>query len=373
METAKSIFNFFMIAGVIQGFLFILVTSFSKRSRDKSLIFLNLVVLFLSLNNLQIALIDNVFTNSNFFIRNLLLPFYVLVVPCFYIFLIHYLKIEKKVTTFFYVTIALFLIEIGVRLFFLQHFYNENKNEIISKYAQIEEVVNAFFSLFIFIKAGILIFRKSNLYKFVLRFDNVMWLKNFMLFGILLLTLWFVAIALNFNFYLNPKIVIYYPLRFFSSLLLYWIGYQGFFHYYLLSERIEIRTAIESEFNKTKPQKSFEENPKKIEKFNEIENYILESSCYLEPSLTLKSLSEDLKISTSLTSQIINQGSQNNFSDYINQFRVNKAKEFLKDASFSNYTIESIGLECGFNSKSTFYTAFKKFTSITPIEFRKQI
>ena len=138
-----------------------------------------------------------------------------------------------------------------------------------------------------------------------------------------------------------------------------------------MQERIEIREAIASELTRSKQQKSINENPKRIEKFNEIETYILETSCYLEPTLTLKSLSEDLKLSTSLVSQIINQGSQNNFSDYINQFRVNKAKEFLKDATFSNYTIESIGLECGFNSKSTFYTAFKKFTTITPVEFRK--
>ena len=371
METFKSIFNFFMIAGVIQGFLFIIITSFSKRSGDKSLIFLNLVVLFLSLNNLQIALIDNVFTNSNFFIRNLLLPFYVLVVPCFYVFLIHYLKIQEKLKFFILFTIALFIIEIGVRLFFLPHLNSIRHNETIAKYAQIEEVFNAIFSLLVFVKAGILLFKKSNLYNYVLRFDSVLWLKNFILFGSLILFLWFIAIVLNLDNYLNPKIFIYYPLRLFSSLLLYWIGYQGFFHYYLLQERIEIRDAIASELAKSKQQKSINENPKRIEKFNEIETYILETSCYLEPTLTLKSLSEDLKLSTSLVSQIINQGSQNNFSDYINQFRVNKAKEFLKDATFSNYTIESIGLECGFNSKSTFYTAFKKFTTITPVEFRK--
>lgn len=360
-----------MIAGVIQGFLFILITSFGKRSREKSLVFLNLVVLFLSLNNLQIALIDNVFTEANFFVRNLLIPFYVLIFPSFYLFLIHYLKIEKKITSFFYWTIAIFLIEISIRVFFLP-LYNQNSNSTIARYAQIEEIVNAVYSLFIFSKAAELVFKKSHLYQYVLRYDNIKWLKNFLFFGSLLLILWVLAIVLNLDSFLHPKIVIYYPLRLFSSFLLYWIGYQGFFNYYLLSDRIEIRNVIEKQTSKNKPQTPFEANSKKIEKFNEIENYIIESSCYLEPSLSLKSLSEELKISVSLLSQIINQGSQHNFSDYINQFRVNKAKEFLKDKSFENYTIESIGLECGFNSKSAFYAAFKKFTSLTPIAYREQ-
>lgn len=361
-----------MIAGVIQGFLFIFITSLRKRSHEKSLIFLNLVVLFLSLNNLQIALIDNVFTTSNFFVRNLLIPFYVLIVPSFYLFILHYLKIEKKTTTFFYWTIALFSIELFVRLLLLPHYYNQEKNSIIARYAQVEEIVNAVYALFIFIKAMELLFKKSHLYQNILRYDDMKWLKNFMFFGSLLLILWVLAIVLNLDSFLHPKIVIYYPLRLSSSILLYWIGYQGFFRYYLMSDRIEIRTVIENSSPKTKPVKSFEENSKKIEKFNQIESYIVASSCYLDPSLSLKSLSEELKISVSLLSQIINQGSHYNFSDYINQFRVNKAKEFLKDASFENYTIESIGLECGFNSKSAFYAAFKKFTSLTPIAFRQQ-
>lgn len=356
-----------MIAGVLQGFLFISITSFSKRSRDKSLIYLNLVVFFLSLTNLQIALVDNVFTSSNFFVRNLLIPFYILIVPSFYLFLIHYLKLEKKVTTFFYWTIGLFLIEISIRVFLLPQYFSQNKNYTIAKYAQIEEIINALFSLFIFSKAAILLFTKSSLYNYVLRFDNIKWLKNFIFFGSILLFFWSIAIILNLDEVINPKIFIYYPLRFFSSILLYWIGYQGFFHYYLLAERIEIRETI----NK-KTTKPFVDNYKKIEKFTEIENYILETSCFLEPTLSLTSLAENLKISNSLLSQIINQGSGCNFSDYINQLRVSKAKEFLKDAAFQNYTIESIGLECGFNSKSTFYAAFKKFTNLTPVEFRKQ-
>ena len=78
-------------------------------------------------------------------------------------------------------------------------------------------------------------------------------------------------------------------------------------------------------------------------------------------------------MSTSHISKVINTTSNFNFSDYINLLRVEQAKKLLSNSDFDRYTIVSVGLECGFNSKSTFYTAFKKFTNYTPTEFRARI
>ena len=77
-------------------------------------------------------------------------------------------------------------------------------------------------------------------------------------------------------------------------------------------------------------------------------------------------------MSVSSLSKTINDESGFSFSDYINSLRVEKAKQLLASEDFKEYTILSIGLECGFNSKSTFYLAFKKFTNTTPTDFRKQ-
>jgi AraC-like DNA-binding protein len=77
-------------------------------------------------------------------------------------------------------------------------------------------------------------------------------------------------------------------------------------------------------------------------------------------------------MSESSISHSIKKGSNYNFPDYINSLRVEKAKILLTDTDFKSYTILSIGLECGFNSKSTFYLAFKKFTNTTPSLFRSK-
>jgi AraC-like DNA-binding protein len=61
------------------------------------------------------------------------------------------------------------------------------------------------------------------------------------------------------------------------------------------------------------------------------------------------------------------------FSEYINAARVREAQRILTDLDFKNYTIVAIGLECGFNSKSTFYNSFKKVTQESPTDFRKRM
>src|SRR6476620_5786876 len=93
---------------------------------------------------------------------------------------------------------------------------------------------------------------------------------------------------------------------------------------------------------------------------------------YQEHELTLQTLSDKLKIPSYQVSQAINDGLKKNFYDLINGYRVEEAKRLLVDPKNQNFTILSVGFEAGFNSKTTFNTVFKKFTGITPTEFRNK-
>jgi len=93
---------------------------------------------------------------------------------------------------------------------------------------------------------------------------------------------------------------------------------------------------------------------------------------YQEPELTLQALSDKLEIPSYQVSQIINDGLNKNFYDLINGYRVEEAKRLLLDSKNRNYTILSLGFEAGFNSKTTFNTVFKKFTGVTPTEYREK-
>jgi AraC-like DNA-binding protein len=375
LEIAKHLFNFLMIAGIILGIFFVTTTRLSKRGKHKSVIYLVLVVLFLTLNNLQIVLVDSGFLNVNFFVRKLLIPWYLLIFPSFYTFLTYYLKIEEKIFSFVSITIGLFLTEIAIRIGFIPFFFHESDSYIVARYSQIEEIVNAFFSIFLYAKAFLLLFRYSNLYQYVLSYDNIKWLKIFMALGALVILLWLTAIVSNISKVLNPEIYIYYPMRLSCSILLYWIGYQGFFNYNIMTQRIQLRKDLDKEVEtkKTEPKtERFVENESKENQFQIIKNHIEINNRFLDPGLSLDILASEIKMSTTKVSNIINNHSEFNFSDYINQLRIEKAKIILLEPKYEDYSIEAIGFECGFNSKSTFYTAFKKFANTTPLEFKKE-
>ena len=91
---------------------------------------------------------------------------------------------------------------------------------------------------------------------------------------------------------------------------------------------------------------------------------------YQETELTLAQMATRLQHPSHHLSQAINEGLKKNFYDLVNGYRVEEAKRLLLDTRNSNYTILSIGFEAGFNSKTTFNTVFKKFTGLTPTEYR---
>ncbi|WP_395057431.1 helix-turn-helix domain-containing protein [Flavobacterium sp.] len=115
------------------------------------------------------------------------------------------------------------------------------------------------------------------------------------------------------------------------------------------------------------------ETPKSAEIISQIElvkKYVLENEPYLEPSLTIQELSRQVNIPVRDLSVLINHHMNQHFFDFINEYRIQKAMQILKDSSKSKLTILEILYEVGFNSKSSFNTAFKKYTNQTPTEFR---
>ncbi|PLX12007.1 MAG: AraC family transcriptional regulator, partial [Marinilabiliales bacterium] len=71
-------------------------------------------------------------------------------------------------------------------------------------------------------------------------------------------------------------------------------------------------------------------------------------------------------------SLLINHDLNQHFFDFVNGFRIRKAMEMLSDENKKKFTVLEILYDVGFNSKSSFNTAFKKYTKLTPTEYRKK-
>ena len=100
-----------------------------------------------------------------------------------------------------------------------------------------------------------------------------------------------------------------------------------------------------------------------------LEQLMEEQQVYLDPSLTLPSLAKMLKLSPQHLSRILNANLGVGFNDYINRFRIQEACRLLAKPDASGKKVGSMAFECGFNSSSVFYAAFKKFTGKTPTEY----
>lgn len=96
---------------------------------------------------------------------------------------------------------------------------------------------------------------------------------------------------------------------------------------------------------------------------------VVEEELYLNPALTLDDMAKEIRVSKHQLSQFLNEKLGKSFSALINEYRIEKAKSLLQTEK--DYTVESLGYDSGFNSKSTFFTTFKKLTGKTPAEYQK--
>jgi len=102
-----------------------------------------------------------------------------------------------------------------------------------------------------------------------------------------------------------------------------------------------------------------------------LEQIMRSQQAYLLPDLTLPKLAETVGCSINHLSQVINSGFGMSFFDYLNQYRIESAKELLSRFDGQNGAILNIAFTVGFNSNSAFYAAFKKCVGQTPAQYRQ--
>jgi len=104
---------------------------------------------------------------------------------------------------------------------------------------------------------------------------------------------------------------------------------------------------------------------------NEIDTLLklrMKEQLFTDPDITLGSVSEELGTTSHQLSNFLNNYYGQNFNDYINTFRIEKAKKLLIEER--KKTVLEIGFEVGFNSSSTFYKAFQRKVGMAPGKYR---
>lgn len=94
---------------------------------------------------------------------------------------------------------------------------------------------------------------------------------------------------------------------------------------------------------------------------------------YLDPGLTIRSLAEILGIPSNHLSQLLSEGFDKNFSEFINSYRLEAFKSKAADPSQQHLTLIALAYDSGFNSKTVFNTFFKKMMGKTPKAYWKEV
>ncbi len=125
--------------------------------------------------------------------------------------------------------------------------------------------------------------------------------------------------------------------------------------------------------SKRKYKKSLLDNKELKQYQQQLNQLMVASAPYLNPNLTLRNLAKLLEIPHNHLSQLLNEGFDQNFSEFVNSFRLETFKEKVADPSQRYLTILALAYDSGFNSKTVFNTYFKKIMGITPRAYCKEV
>ena len=101
-------------------------------------------------------------------------------------------------------------------------------------------------------------------------------------------------------------------------------------------------------------------------------DYMAKSKPYQDENCSLRTLADQTHIPEHQLSQLLNMHGGISFADFVNEYRLNEAVVYLQDKNKQRKTIDTIAIECGFGSRSSFYRAFAKVYATTPAMYRKQ-
>jgi AraC-like DNA-binding protein len=164
-------------------------------------------------------------------------------------------------------------------------------------------------------------------------------------------------------FVINPFVEISISSYNFSLILLVFhifvISYIGYKNQGLLTSPIRLLKKQVTNLNKVDV----------IKLNDELETLMIKEEVFLDKNLTLFTLSKLLNVTSHQLSEFLNSEKKESFTDFVNSYRVNYAKQLLLNVENSIYTLEGISSKSGFNSLATFHRNFKKQVGTSPLKW----
>jgi len=338
MIESNQLLFFFSALGAFNGFILSIYFAINAKKKNFTNYFLSLLLLVLS-----VRIVKSIFFYFNPHLSNIFIQIglsaCVLIGPFLFLYLKSY-KVEKLNWTKHVIYYLLVITILGIFYPYVEH------RAIWSKW-----IVCAIYSQwFIYI-----ILSLKYLRSIFLKIKEKETLKR--------IDIWFLSIYFGVAF-----IWLAYSMAAYTS---YIVGALSFtFVLYLIVLLLVFKTNSESTFfNEKEKYKNKEIDKETLNLIHQKLSVIVEKELFLNPNFSLEEAAKELKLTKHILSQYVNEVLGKSFSSLIKEYRIDKAKKLLETET--NYTIENLGYDSGFNSKSAFFTAFKKTTGLTPAEYQK--
>ncbi len=356
--------QFLILLGALQAIVFSVIIFFKRKYKNRANFLLALTVFFTATSILQHMFIDmDILTEGNV-LRKLYVPIQWLILPMLYLHIKEFLyenslKLENLIFLLgpFFIVLLIHLVHLVITIQTLGIKELPDHNEL--GLLLFTDLASFFFNgIVIYLIFGIIQKYLHNPKKKSGKVKRTILLyKQIISLSVICVLLGIISLVLIISLNIRASLIAY-PFYIILSCLVYWVGYLGI---------------AKNEFVPNKRvQKKFVGESKGLTLFNKINEFVVDEQEYLNPNISLELVAKKFEITSGYLSKLINLYTDTNFNDYVNKKRIEAAKKTIQNQHFEHYTLESIGIESGFKSKSSFYNAFKKHTNRTPNEYRKQ-
>jgi len=335
MNFTHQILFFFGAIGVFNSLSVSVYILTIKKFRNLANILFGLFLFVFSLRILK-SLFYSFSTEEPIFFLQMGPSFFLLIGPLLFSYVLSYKKPNSYFVKYWKIHILVWVLIISYLLFFIPFSRNIELNKNI-----LLPLINMQWLVYIII-SGVLMKSSITNFKSVSIIDK--WLVLLIISTILS---WISLFFIEFNYFISGSIIF--------SMLFYT------FFLYLIFNKKNISLIF-------KKNKDLTINGKEELLLNRLVEIMSTENIYNNSDLNLTEVANLLETSTHELSRLINEKTDGSFTDFINQYRIEEAKRLIKTNIL--YTIEAIGNQSGFNSKSAFYKAFRKVTGTTPAKYK---
>jgi AraC-like DNA-binding protein len=372
-EFADQLFIILINGGIVLGVFVIILINRKSGRKTRANMFLSILLAALTFSIFHLRYAGDVITHFSVKAYTLGDPTFLLIAPLLWFYVTELaggrIRFNAKTLAHF----IPFFVLIFCSLTFRSFFNDSAITRALDQHPRLPSTIFWMITVIQFSAYQILIHRKWREYQQLIRQEvsntedvNISWVRFFT--GVFLFVNVSFLVSLFAVIHLDVMDLVWKSVGVILSLSIFALGYKGILQKEILFPESLVRPQMVEQVISTEPVNRPDDSL--IEK---LQGYMKIEKPFLDPELSLSTLAKAMGINRNQLSQLINTGIGENFYDFINKYRVEEVKRLMVDPQKQNYNLLGMALEAGFKSKSTFNLIFKRFTGLTPSEYRKNI